>query len=67
MKHWKLVVLVGISLLFSTSAFAAKKSACVECHEKVTPGVVQQHLEGKMGKTGHRLFGLPRFGAQVDG
>jgi hypothetical protein len=28
------------------------KSSCVECHEKVTPGIVKQFLGGKMGKSG---------------
>ncbi len=31
---------------------AADKSKCVACHEKVTPGVVKQHLAGKMGQKG---------------
>jgi predicted CXXCH cytochrome family protein len=43
----------GFILLFGATVSAApKQSACVECHKKVTPGVVQQHLEGKMGKKG---------------
>jgi len=32
--------------------FAGKKSECIECHKKVTPGIVMQHLAGPMGKTG---------------
>ena len=54
MKRFKSVVLVlGLVLLMSSMASAAaKKSACIDCHKKVTPGVVQQHLEGKMGKKG---------------
>ncbi len=32
--------------------FAAQKSDCVECHRKVTPGIVRQHLQGKMAKAG---------------
>ncbi len=31
---------------------AVDKSKCVACHEKVTPGVVKQHLAGKMGQAG---------------
>ncbi|MBI1921416.1 MAG: cytochrome C [Geobacter sp.] len=32
-------------------AKTGKKSACITCHEKVTPGIVKQFLSGKMGKT----------------
>ncbi len=28
------------------------KSECIECHKKVTPGIVEQFLSGKMGKAG---------------
>ncbi|HTG81920.1 MAG TPA: multiheme c-type cytochrome, partial [Geobacteraceae bacterium] len=28
----------------------ARKSNCISCHEKVTPGIVTQFLSGKMGK-----------------
>jgi len=54
MKHFKSILLVvGLVLLAGGMASAAaKKSTCVDCHQKVTPGVVQQHLEGKMGKKG---------------
>ncbi len=54
MKRFKLVLFVlGLVLIVSSMASAAaKKSTCVDCHQKVTPGVVQQHLEGKMGKKG---------------
>lgn len=37
-------------LLLSRPLEAAKKSECIDCHTKVTPGVVKQHLEGKMAK-----------------
>src|SRR5512134_1968099 len=52
MKHLK--VLLVFLFLFSLAGVssAAKKSACIDCHKKVTPGVVQQHLEGKMSKAG---------------
>jgi hypothetical protein len=33
-------------------ALAAEKSACITCHEKETPGIVAQHLKGKMGQAG---------------
>ena len=53
MKYSKTAVIFCCILMFGSTAWAAaKKSACVECHKKVTPGVVQQHLEGKMGKKG---------------
>jgi hydroxylamine dehydrogenase len=53
MKHLGILFVLGFVLLFVTAASAApKQSACVECHKKVTPGIVQQHLEGKMGKKG---------------
>ena len=43
MKHLRILVVLGIVLLFGAAASAApKQSACVECHKKVTPGVVQQ-------------------------
>ena len=54
MKRFKSVVLVlGLVLLMSSMASAAaKKSVCIDCHKKVTPGIVQQYFEGKMGKKG---------------
>lgn len=52
MKYLRAAVLFGIVLLYSAVASAATKSECIGCHQKVTPGVVQQHLEGKMGKKG---------------
>lgn len=39
-------------ILCGADAFGAAKSVCIDCHKKVTPGVVQQHLEGKMSKKG---------------
>jgi hypothetical protein len=49
-------VVAAIATVFAfyqTGALAeAPKSECVKCHEKVTPGVVKQHLEGKMSKAG---------------
>jgi hydroxylamine dehydrogenase len=54
MKCFKSVLLVLGLVLLATgiASAAAKKSTCIDCHQKVTPGVVQQHLEGKMGKKG---------------
>lgn len=34
----------------ATKKDEVKKSACITCHEKVTPGIVGQFLEGKMSK-----------------
>ncbi len=34
------------------SRTAAKRSACVECHDKATPGIVEQFLGGAMGRSG---------------
>lgn len=47
-----LVVLACVFLLSGASFAAAPKSVCIDCHKKVTPGVVKQHLEGKMAKAG---------------
>jgi hypothetical protein len=53
MRYFLTVCGISFTLLFTAAAFAAApKSDCIECHKKVTPGVVQQHLEGKMGKKG---------------
>lgn len=41
-----------VSLLLFSLSEAATKSECINCHKKVTPGVVKQHLEGKMSKKG---------------
>jgi hydroxylamine dehydrogenase len=40
------------TLLTAGTGTAGDKSKCVACHEKVTPGIVKQHLSGKMGKIG---------------
>ena len=53
MKYSKVLPAVFFILLFSSVSFAAaQKSECIDCHKKVTPGLVQQHLEGKMSKKG---------------
>jgi len=53
-------LLVVVSLLMVGTSEAAKKakvkkeetkkSACISCHEKVSPGIVAQFMEGKMSK-----------------
>jgi hydroxylamine dehydrogenase len=53
MKYVRLVLLFAFIFSVGGGAFAeTKRSACVECHRKVTPGIVQQHLTGKMAKAG---------------
>lgn len=44
--HWMLLTLAGWSL----TAIAAE--TCVQCHRTATPGIVEQHLAGRMGKAG---------------
>lgn len=54
MKRILFLVLVLV-MVMSGLALAApkgKKSSCVECHTKTTPGVVEQHMDGKMAKAG---------------
>lgn len=45
------IVAVSVFPVFAAKAKPARKSECVTCHEKVTPGIVTQFLSGKMGKT----------------
>lgn len=53
MKYLKIFLSFVFALILSSVSFAAaQKSACIDCHKKVTPGVVKQHLEGKMSKKG---------------
>jgi len=53
MKYVRILFVLCFVFLLSSSVFAApKQSACIECHKKVTPGIVQQHFQGKMGKKG---------------
>lgn len=53
MKQFKILLVIGLIVILSNAAFAAKqKSACIDCHKKVTPGVVEQYFEGKMSKKG---------------
>jgi hydroxylamine dehydrogenase len=52
MKYLK-VLLLFVSVFGMTNvSFAASKSACIDCHKKVTPGVVAQYFEGKMSRKG---------------
>lgn len=43
------VVLFAV-LVFAFPALAGADKVCIDCHGKVTPGIVKQHLAGKMGK-----------------
>lgn len=53
MKYFKVAIVIGFIIIYSSIALAAKqKGACIDCHKKVTPGVVQQFLEGKMSQKG---------------
>jgi hypothetical protein len=63
MRRWKVVFFIACIVLLGFAGFTtaakkddakagAAKSECIDCHKKVTPGVVQQHLEGKMSKKG---------------
>src|SRR6185369_4311601 len=44
------LVALSVSPVFAAKKKKAKKSECIVCHEKVTPGIVKQFLSGKMGK-----------------
>jgi hypothetical protein len=48
----RLLAMAVFSTLFFSASIALAKSACMSCHEKVTPGIVKQFLSGKMGKAG---------------
>jgi len=52
MNYLKFLLLSVFVFSMTNASFAAAKSACIDCHKKVTPGVVEQHLEGKMSKKG---------------
>lgn len=53
MRGFKVVILLLFMILLAFTAHdASAGSACVDCHTKVTPGIVKQHLEGKMGQAG---------------
>jgi hypothetical protein len=44
-------ILLGI-FLWNIKTWAINKSTCIECHQKITPGIVEQYFEGKMSKAG---------------
>ena len=47
------ILLSGCSLnAASSSAAATNQSQCIHCHQKNTPGLVRDHLSGKMGQAG---------------
>jgi hypothetical protein len=47
------LVLFGLFIfLIGFSTNAKEESACIDCHKKVTPGIVSQFLEGKKGEAG---------------
>ncbi len=43
-------IVMGV-LLIAGFLWAKEESTCIECHKKVTPGIVQQFLDGKMGQS----------------
>ncbi|MDD5772673.1 MAG: multiheme c-type cytochrome [bacterium] len=50
-------VKTGLGIIFvflsvNISLAENKESECITCHKEVTPGIVEQHLEGKMSKKG---------------
>jgi len=53
-RRWSVLSVALLLVVTSSIAYAAdrgRKSECIACHEKVTPGIVTQFLAGKMGKT----------------
>ncbi|MBI4823159.1 MAG: cytochrome C [Nitrospirae bacterium] len=53
MRYLKIFITIGFVLaLLGIAQAGTAKSVCIECHKKVTPGIVKQHLEGKMSKAG---------------
>jgi len=44
------LVALSVSPVLAAKTTKVKKSECIVCHEKVTPGIVKQFLSGKMGK-----------------
>ncbi len=43
-------IVMGV-VLMAGFLWAKEESTCIECHKKVTPGIVQQFLDGKMGQS----------------
>ncbi len=53
MKYLKVFLIALAVVVMAGPALAAvPKSACMDCHKKVTPGIVKQYLSGAMGKKG---------------
>jgi hydroxylamine dehydrogenase len=53
MKRGRFISILFLALIsapIAPSAFAQKNSFCVDCHQKSNPVLVQQYLEGVMGK-----------------
>ncbi len=46
---WGMGLLILLALPLS-AATPAERSSCITCHQKVTPGIVEQFLRGKMGQ-----------------
>ncbi len=46
-----ILTMMAYVILVAGNAYA-KESKCISCHKKVTPGIVSQFLDGKMGKSG---------------
>lgn len=46
------LILCGVSISSAQAPAASSTSACVTCHQQVTPGIVTQFLGGKMGQAG---------------
>ena len=46
------VLLFALLLCLALPAAAMAKDKCIKCHKGVTPSVVKQHLDGKMGQSG---------------
>jgi hypothetical protein len=44
--------LVAFLFTMCLPALASAGDRCIDCHKDVTPGIVEQHLEGAMGKKG---------------
>ncbi len=47
-----LSAMIGLFFITLLPTVSLAKSQCISCHEKVTPGIVEQFLSGKMGKAG---------------
>lgn len=44
--------LILLLICLAIPVIASAESKCIDCHKEVTPGIVQQHLGGKMAKSG---------------